>query len=78
MLDGVAAFKFLFEGSPKHFFAVIQARFAYYTTLPSTVTKRKELKKMNTYRPATTGILDDNIVLLHYINKCNKFSDINF
>ncbi len=77
-LDGIAAFKFLFEGSPKHFLAVIRAHFAYYALLPSTLAKRKKLKNTTGYKPATTGILNHNIVVLHYFKNTDRFSQIKF
>ena len=78
ILDSVAALKFLLEGAPKHFIAVIHAHFSYYKMLPTTLVKRRKLKSISTYKPTVSGILNNNIVLLHYIKKINIFSKIDF
>lgn len=41
ILDGVAAFKFLFQGKPKHFLAVLKAHLSFYKLLPKFLRKRK-------------------------------------
>src|SRR5690606_20953754 len=41
ILDGVAAFKFLFQGKPKHFLAVFKAHLSFYKLLPKFIKKRK-------------------------------------
>jgi len=48
-LDAVAAFKFLLEGKPRFFLAVIHAHFSFYANLPAMIRKRKrqEWKKPN-------------------------------
>jgi GT2 family glycosyltransferase len=43
ILDGVAAYKFLFEGQPTHFWAVARAHFAYYGKLVTTLKKKKSI-----------------------------------
>ncbi len=75
-LDAIAAFKFLFEGSPGHFIAVIKAHFAYYSRLPATLKKRRKLKSEKGYTPATSGILSSNIVLQYYLKGKKKFADL--
>ncbi len=41
LLDGVAAFQFLFQGKPLHFFAVGRAHFGFYGLIPKFLHKRK-------------------------------------
>ncbi len=76
VLDGVAAYKFLFEGNAKHFWAVAQAHFGYYKALPSTLRKRKKLKKQAGFSPNNKGIFNKNLVFLHYIKKIKYYSQI--
>ena|SRR5436190_6332284 len=76
-LDGVAAFKFLFDGQPKHFFAVLRAHFSYYRRLPSILRKRKEMKKKPGFRFNTSQIYDGNIVLEHFIRGKDKFEELH-
>ena len=77
-LDGIAAFKFLLEGEPAHFFAVIKAHFYYYSKLSSTLAKRKKLRSEPGYRSTESCILDNNIVVLHYLKKLKSFTELKF
>jgi GT2 family glycosyltransferase len=77
-LDGIAAFKFLSEGEPAHFMAVVKAHGYYYRMLPSTLSKRKKLRSGPGYKPTTSCILNANIVLLHYLKKINSFSELKW
>ncbi len=76
VLDGVAAFKFLLEGSGSHFFAVIKAHLSYYACLPSTLNKRKAMKRMQGFRDTTSCIYEKNIVYLHFIKSVKKYTDL--
>lgn len=77
ILDGVAAFKFLLEGQPKHFFAVIKAHFNYYWWLPKTLQKRRDMKKKAGFHFNTSHIYKSNIVVEYFLKKKRKFSDLN-
>lgn len=77
LLDGVAAFKFLFEGSVTHFMAVIKAHFSYYAHLPATFKKRKAMKALSGFKYATTGVLTKNIVFLHFVKGVKHYSEID-
>ncbi len=75
-LDGIAAFKFLLSGSPMHFFAVIRSHFSFYRTLPTTLRKRRALRKsIRSY--ATTAIYRRSIVFDYFLFGKRKFSDLN-
>jgi GT2 family glycosyltransferase len=53
VLDGIAAYKFLFEGKGAHFIAVAKAHVSFYAQLSSTLKKRKaneSLAKLQAYR----------------------------
>ncbi|MDO9001195.1 MAG: glycosyltransferase family 2 protein [Bacteroidota bacterium] len=75
-LDAIAAFKFLVDGQPKHFFAVIRAHFAYYSELPKTLSKRKKLKQQPTFKFNKSSIYNGNIVFDYFLKKKKKFSDL--
>lgn len=49
VLDGIAAFKFLFEFKPAHFFAILKAHFSFYSNLSQLFRKRKELIQSKKY-----------------------------
>jgi GT2 family glycosyltransferase len=76
ILDGVAAFRFLFAGTPKHFFAVIRAHFAFYRRLPATLRKRKEMKERESFRFSTSFMYKGNIVFEYFISGKKKFSEL--
>ncbi len=75
-LDSVAAFKFLFEGQPKHFFAVLRAHFSYYFFLPSTLAKRKKIKQVKGFKYDVSLMYDGYIVYEHFIKGKKKFTDL--
>jgi hypothetical protein len=76
VLDGVAAFKFLFDGQPKHFFAVIRAHFAYYAWLPRIVKQRKALEQSPDFKYGFDHIYKGNIVVDYFIRGKKKYSEL--
>jgi GT2 family glycosyltransferase len=76
VMDGVAGLKFLFDGQPKHFFAVLHAHFSYYKRLPSTLSKRAKFKKKQGFEFHEGSMYKGNLVLEHFLGKINKFSDL--
>ena len=71
LLDGVAAFKFLFDGGFKDFYAVLRAHFAFYRRLPSLRRKRKLLKHID-----TPQMYNGSVVFNYYLKKKKLFSDL--
>ncbi len=70
LLDGIAAFKFLFSEGPLHFTAVLRAHFSFYKQLPNVLEKRKKL-------PKNVGYFFKNSVLCdRYIRGKKKFSKL--
>ena len=76
ILDGVAAFKFLLEGNGSHFIAVIKAHFSFYKHLPSTLKKRDEMRLMDEFKDATTGVYEKNIVYAHFVKGVKHYSEL--
>ena len=76
LLDGVAAFKFLFDGQPNHFLAVVKAHFAYYACLNRTLTKRKEFRNSSDFKYNTTDMYKGNIVFEYFLKHKRKFNDL--
>ncbi len=68
-LDGVAAFKYLFEVKPMHFFAVLRAHLAMYFLYQKFYSKRTG-KFTNDYFKIPS------IVAAYYLNKKKKFNDL--
>ncbi len=76
LLDGLAAFKFLFEGQPRHFFAVLAAHFAFYGRIPSLIKKRRMLKRLPGFKYNSAGMYDGNIVWEYYLRNKTKFPQL--
>lgn len=76
ILDGVAGIKFLLDGEPKHFLAVLHAHFSYYKRLPKTLKKRWDFQKKTNFRPNHSGMYKGNIVAEHFIGGKKCFSDL--
>jgi hypothetical protein len=76
VLDGVAAYKFLFEGKGSHFIAVAKAHFSFYAHLSSTFKKRKAMKAMPNFKYTDFGILKKNIVYLHFVKGLKTFKEL--
>ncbi|MCF8461201.1 MAG: glycosyltransferase family 2 protein [Flavobacteriales bacterium] len=70
LLDGVAAFKFLFSGQGNDFLAVIHAHFGFYGRL------RKTLGKRTGNYVSVKGQYRGNIVLDYFLKGRKKFSDL--
>ena len=77
ILDGVAAFKFLFDAQPKHFFAVLRAHFNYYAWLPKILAERKRLKNSAGFKYSRTGIYKGNIVKEYFLQKKKEFRELH-
>ncbi len=77
ILDGVAAFKFLLSGQFRHFIAVLKAHRSFYSVLPSTIKKRKELQ-MKIKKYTITAVYLHCIVFDFYIRGKRTFKEIDF
>ena len=75
-LDGIAAWKFLFEGNPLHFLAVVKAHLTYILWLPATLKKRRALKAQFPAKWAT-GTYSKSIAWAHFLQKKKKFSELD-
>ncbi|HLW31153.1 MAG TPA: glycosyltransferase family 2 protein [Aequorivita sp.] len=70
ILDGVAAFKFLFQGKPKHFLAVLKAHISFYKLLTKFLQKRK------THASYFKYFRIKSIVFQHFMLKKQFFSQL--
>lgn len=69
-LDGLAGFKFLFQGQLNHVFAIIKAHFSFYRFLFKTYKKRTDCHQL------TYFLFSDWIVWEYFVKKKKKFSEI--
>jgi len=76
VLDGVAAFKFLFSNGPMHFYAIIRAHLHFYRMIPQIRKKRKKLKTIEKVRN-TKGVYMGSIVIDYFVRNKKKFSQLD-
>lgn len=69
-LDGIAAIKFLFEGKPKHTWAVLHAHFSFYMQLFNYLKERKGKQGSNKYYKIAS------IVWAYFVNKKRTFNSL--
>ena len=72
LLDGIAAFKFLFQAGFKDFWAVTRAHMSFYRSLGKTRLKRRML-----VQGSMKNVYGKNIVVGYYLKGKRRFSDLN-
>ncbi len=72
ILDGIAAFKFLFQAGFKDFWAVTRAHFTFYSTFGTFKQKRKKLK-----HGSMSNVYSNSIVFDYYLKGKRKFSELS-
>ncbi|MFH1159988.1 MAG: glycosyltransferase family 2 protein [bacterium] len=72
LLDGVAAYKFLFQAGFKDFWAVARAHISFYKALPSLRKKRKALK-----HASMKMMYKRSVVFDYYLRGKKRFSQLN-
>ena len=76
VIDGIAAWKFLFTGKGGSFFAVFKAHMGMYASLGRLLKQRKEIKKTSgVYNK--TGTYSRSIVLDKFLRGRKKFSELD-
>ncbi len=70
-LDGVSGLKLLLEGKFNHTIAIIKAHFSFYGALRQNQSKRTAKQKHH-----FTGMINKNIVYLHFIKNVKYFTQI--
>lgn len=69
-LDGIAAFKFLLEGRPKHAFAILRAHFGFYQKLGPVLSRRRQTVKLRSYS------ITKSIVWQYFILRKKHYTDV--
>lgn len=70
ILDAVAGIKFLTEGKPKHFGAILRAHFSFYCNLQKVLNKRQVTKQSKNYYSIYS------IVWQHFVKKKNRYNEL--
>ncbi len=69
IFDGIAGIRFLMQGKPKHFFAVLQSHFYFYLYLPKFLKKRSLLQKEKYYKI-------NSVVYRYFVKNGKIFADL--
>lgn len=69
ILDGFAAFYFLVQGKPKHFFAIVKAHYSFYSKFSIFYKKRTTFQRNNYYKVKS-------IVVSYFIRNGKVFGDL--
>ena len=69
ILDGLAGFQFLFQGKPKHFFAILRAHYSFYGQFSAAYKKRAKAQRPNYYKIKS-------VVFSYFIQNGKVFGDI--
>ena len=72
VLDGVAGFKFLVEGSGSHCWAIVKAHLSFFTRIPSVLRARTQTKRVS-----SELMLSKSILVAYFIKKIKTFSELN-
>ena len=72
LLDWIAGFKFLFDGSFADLWAVIRAHFSFYRHLPALRKKRNALTHKH-----VSQVYQKNIVFKHFLEKKKLYTELN-
>jgi len=75
ILDGLAAFKFLLEGQPKSFSAVLRAHIAFYKGRKNYKTVRRQNRKV-IHPNELSGYYPRSIVVDYYLRSKRRFSQL--
>lgn len=69
ILDGFAAFYFLFQGKPKHFLAILKAHYHFYCKFPALYKKRTTFQRNHYFK-------SNSIVVSYFIRNGKVFGDV--
>lgn len=69
-LDGIAALKFLAEGKPKHFLAILRAHFNFYSLIPKLLKNREQTAGTKNYAAI------NSIVYKYFIRHKKYYTDL--
>lgn len=75
-LDGLAVWKFLFQGQWRHCGAVLRAHYSFYSSFGKFRQKRKQLED-TIHEPNTSGYYHKSIVWQYFMKGKRKFSELD-
>ena len=76
VLDGVAGFKFLLEGRPRHLQAILQAHAALYAFFPALIRERRRREPFHSPGARLKGWLPLSIIALYFLRRKRCFDEV--
>lgn len=77
ILDGISGVRSLLKGKPAETWAIIQAHFSFYGMIPTTLSKRTELKKISTTQTPKNLVLRRLLIMEYFVKGKKKFSELD-
>ena len=69
LLDGIAGIQFIFQGKPKHLFAILKAHYSFYGNFISVYKKREKVQRKSYFKTKS-------IVFTYFVRNGKVFGDI--
>ena len=77
ILDGISGIRSLLKGKPAETLAIIRAHFSFYGMIPTTLSKRTELKKISTSQTPKNLVLKRLLIMEYFVKSKKKFSELD-
>ncbi|NBC04351.1 MAG: glycosyltransferase [Bacteroidetes bacterium] len=77
ILDGISGIRSLLKGKPAETLAIIRAHFSFYGMIPTTLSKRTELKKISTTQTPKNLVLKRLLIMEYFVKGKKKFSELD-
>ncbi len=74
VLDGISSVKFLIDGKPMVVFTILKAHVKFWSTIRTTITKRKKIQMSLNSKPK---LLNRSIIWVYFVRGKNKFTDLS-
>ena len=80
LLDGLAGARFAAKGQFRAIWAIVEAHFSFYSSLPALIRKRKKVAaviEQHRARPEKmSGVYPGSIIVAHYLRRIKQFSKL--
>ncbi|MCG2588030.1 glycosyltransferase family 2 protein [Rhodohalobacter sulfatireducens] len=78
ILDGISGVRSLLKGKPAETWAIIRAHFSFYGMIPTTLSKRTELKKKSTTQTPKNLVLMRLLIMEYFFRGKKTFNELEF
>lgn len=78
ILDGISGLRSFFKGNPRETWAIVRAHFSFYGMIPTTLSKRKALKKSSIIKTPQSLVMNRLLIVEYFFRNRKKFSELDF